>query len=36
MNDKRIMVDDDTQHRLSEIAGMLAPDDADVVHNRLA
>ncbi|HEY1957818.1 MAG TPA: hypothetical protein VGH28_19490 [Polyangiaceae bacterium] len=36
MNDKRIMVDDETQNRLSEVAAMLAPDDADLVHNRLA
>ena len=36
MNDKRIMVDDVTQNRLSEAAALLAPDDADLVHNRLA
>jgi hypothetical protein len=36
MNDKRIMVDDETQHRLSEIAAALAPDDVELVHNRLA
>jgi hypothetical protein len=36
MNDKRIMVDEETEHRLSEIAAILAPDDADLVHNRLA
>jgi len=36
MNDKRIMVDPETQNRLSEVAAILAPDDADLVHNRLA
>ena len=36
MDDRIWGKDDDTKNRLSEVAGMLAPEDADVVHNRLA
>ncbi len=35
MSDKRI-VNDDTQGRLAEAAAILAPDDVDSVHNRMA
>ena len=36
MDDRIWGKDDDTKNRLSEIAGMLAPEDTRVVHNRLA
>ncbi len=35
MNDKRIMTDDATTARLSEAAAILAPDDFQLVNNRL-
>jgi hypothetical protein len=35
MNDKRIMIDDDTTSRLSEAAAILAPDDSLLVENRI-
>jgi len=35
MNDKRIMVDEETIGRLTEVAAMLAPDETELAHNRL-